>query len=152
MTEPWRIEAWEPLIDDDTRFLYAEMPSNPQQACFDIAAIASLAHARDIPLIVDATIATPALMRPLAHGADIVVHSLSKTAGAGGDAISFMMELENLTGDPTLDPLGRQAASTIERVLTQGSVATVVPVQGMRGEGHGPGEGVGDDDIAQVVG
>jgi len=88
VTEPWRIDAWEPLIDDDTRFLYAEMPSNPQQACFDVAAIADLAHAHDIPLIVDATIATPALMRPLAYGADIVVHSLSKTAGAGGDAIA----------------------------------------------------------------
>lgn len=88
VTEPWRVEAWEPLIDDTTRFLYAEMPSNPQQACFDVAAVAKLAHAHGIPLIVDATIATPALMRPLAHGADIVVHSLSKTAGAGGDAIA----------------------------------------------------------------
>jgi O-acetylhomoserine/O-acetylserine sulfhydrylase-like pyridoxal-dependent enzyme len=88
VTEPWRVEAWEPLIDDATRFLYAEMPSNPQQACLDVAAVADLAHAREIPLIVDATIATPALMRPLAHGADIVVHSLSKTAGAGGDAIA----------------------------------------------------------------
>ena len=36
VTEPWQLEAWEPLIDDDTRFLYAEMPSNPQQACFDV--------------------------------------------------------------------------------------------------------------------
>ncbi len=40
VTEPWRIEAWEPLVDDSTRFLYAEMPSNPQQACFDVAAVA----------------------------------------------------------------------------------------------------------------
>jgi O-acetylhomoserine/O-acetylserine sulfhydrylase-like pyridoxal-dependent enzyme len=84
VTEPWHNEAWELLINDDTRFLYAEMPSNPQQACFDIRPIAELAHSRGIPLIVDATIATPALMRPLEHGADIVVHSLSKTAGSGG--------------------------------------------------------------------
>ena len=88
VTEPWRLEAWEPLIDDSTRFLYAEMPSNPQQACLDVAAVAEVAHAHGIPLIVDGTIATPALMRPLAHGADVVVHSLSKTAGAGGDAIA----------------------------------------------------------------
>jgi O-acetylhomoserine/O-acetylserine sulfhydrylase-like pyridoxal-dependent enzyme len=88
VTEPWRLEAWEPLIDENTRFLYAEMPSNPQQACTDIETVAKLAHAHKIPLIVDATIATPALMRPLAHGADVVVHSLSKTAGAGGDAIA----------------------------------------------------------------
>jgi O-acetylhomoserine/O-acetylserine sulfhydrylase-like pyridoxal-dependent enzyme len=88
VTEPWRLDAWELLIDDDTRFLYAEMPSNPQQACFDVEAVAKLAHAHDIPLIVDATVATPALMRPMAHGADIVIHSLSKTAGSGGCAIA----------------------------------------------------------------
>ena len=86
--DPWKVEDWEPLIDEGTRFLYAEMPSNPQQAFADIRAVADLAHSHGIPLIVDSTIATPALMRPLEHGADIVVHSLSKTAGAGGCAIS----------------------------------------------------------------
>lgn len=86
--QPWEVEAWRSLIDEDTRFLYAEMPSNPQQACFDVAAVAELAHAHGIPLIVDATIATPALFRPLAHGADIVVHSLTKTAGAGGFTVA----------------------------------------------------------------
>jgi len=86
--EPWKVEEWEQLIDEGTRFLYAEMPSNPQQAFADIQAVADLAHSRGIPFIVDATIATPALMRPLAHGADIVIHSLSKTAGAGGCTIS----------------------------------------------------------------
>ncbi len=86
--EPWKLELWEPLIDEGTRFLYAEIPSNPQQAFADIRAVADLAHSHGIPLIVDATIATPALMRPLEHGADIVVHSLSKTAAAGGCTIS----------------------------------------------------------------
>jgi len=86
--EPWKLDQWEPLIDEGTRFLYAEIPSNPQQAFADIQAVADLAHRHGIPLIVDSTIATPALMRPLEHGADIVVHSLSKTAGAGGCAIS----------------------------------------------------------------
>lgn len=86
--EPWKVEEWEQQIDEGTRFLYAEMPSNPQQAFADIQAVADLAHSHGIPFVVDATIATPALMRPLAHGADIVVHSLSKTAGAGGCTIS----------------------------------------------------------------
>jgi O-acetylhomoserine/O-acetylserine sulfhydrylase-like pyridoxal-dependent enzyme len=86
--EPWKIETWEPLIDEGTRFLYAEIPSNPQQAFADIKAVAELAHSHGIPLIVDATVATPSLMRPLEHGADIVVHSLSKTAAAGGCTIS----------------------------------------------------------------
>ena len=87
VTEPWDIKNWEKLADDQTRFFYGEMPSNPQQACFDIEAVARLAHRHGIPLIVDATVATPALMRPLRHGADIVVHSLTKTAGSGGGAV-----------------------------------------------------------------
>ncbi len=87
VTEPWETGAWRDLVDEGTRFLYAEMPSNPQQACVDLAALAELAHAHGVPLLVDATIATPALMRPLAHGADVVVHSLTKTVGAGGFAV-----------------------------------------------------------------
>ena len=88
VTEPWHMDEWQEMIDDDTRFLYAEMPSNPQQAFCDVRAVADVAHRHGIPFIVDSTIATPALMRPLEHGADIVVHSLSKTAGAGGCTIS----------------------------------------------------------------
>ncbi len=87
VTEPWDIEAWAKVLDGNTRFIYGEMPSNPQQACFDIRAIAELAHSHGIPFIVDSTIATPALMRPLQHGADVVVHSLTKTIGAGGFTI-----------------------------------------------------------------
>ena len=84
---PWDIEDWKTKIDDDTRFLYMEMPSNPQQSFTDIKALADLAHSWGIPLIVDATCATPALMRPIAHGADIVVHSLTKSITSGGLAI-----------------------------------------------------------------
>ena len=87
VTEPANLDKWWALVDENTRFLYAEMPSNPQQACFDVAAVAELAHAHGIPLIVDATIATPALLRPIQHGADVVVHSLTKTVGSGGFAI-----------------------------------------------------------------
>ena len=87
VTEPWDLECWRAQVDADTRFLYGEMPSNPQQACFDVAAVADLAHSHGIPFVVDGTVATPALMRPLAHGADIVVHSLTKTIGAGGFSI-----------------------------------------------------------------
>jgi O-acetylhomoserine/O-acetylserine sulfhydrylase-like pyridoxal-dependent enzyme len=87
VTTPWDVDAWRSEVDDDTRFLYVEMPSNPTQACADLAALADIAHAHGIPLIVDATVATVALMRPLAHGADIVVHSLTKTVGSGGAAV-----------------------------------------------------------------
>jgi O-acetylhomoserine/O-acetylserine sulfhydrylase-like pyridoxal-dependent enzyme len=85
--QPWDIEDWKSHIDEDTRFLYMEMPSNPQQSFTDVKAMADLAHSWGIPLIIDATCATPALMRPIAHGADIVVHSLTKSITSGGFAI-----------------------------------------------------------------
>ena len=98
VTEPWEMKEWESLIDENTRFLYAEMPSNPQQACFDVQTVADLAHSHGIPLIVDGTIATPALMRPIQYGADIVVHSLTKTAGSGGGTIGgAVIARHNLT-------------------------------------------------------
>ncbi len=64
-----------------------EMPSNPQQSFADVKAMADLAHSWGIPLVIDATCATPALMRPIAHGADIVVHSLTKSITSGGFAV-----------------------------------------------------------------
>ena len=84
---PWDIEEWKAKIDEDTRFVYMEMPSNPQQSFADLKALADLAHSWGIPLIIDATCATPALMRPIAHGADVVVHSLTKSITSGGLAI-----------------------------------------------------------------
>ena len=87
VARPWESGEWEKLVDGRTRFLYTEMPSNPQQACSDLEALAKLAHRFQVPLIVDSTIATPALMRPLAHGADVVVHSLTKTIGSGGASL-----------------------------------------------------------------
>jgi O-acetylhomoserine/O-acetylserine sulfhydrylase-like pyridoxal-dependent enzyme len=84
---PWDMEDWKSKIDEDTRFLYMEMPSNPQQSFADVKALADLAHSWGIPAIIDATCATPALMRPIAHGTDIVVHSLTKSITAGGLAI-----------------------------------------------------------------
>jgi O-acetylhomoserine/O-acetylserine sulfhydrylase-like pyridoxal-dependent enzyme len=87
VSKPWEMAEWEKQVDKKTRFLYTEMPSNPQLACSDIRALAELAHGFEIPLIVDSTIATPALLRPLEHGADIVVQSLTKTIGSSGAAI-----------------------------------------------------------------
>jgi O-acetylhomoserine/O-acetylserine sulfhydrylase-like pyridoxal-dependent enzyme len=84
---PEDVQEWKSKIDADTRFVYMEGPSNPQQGFCDIRAVADAAHACGAPFIFDATCATPALMRPLAHGADIVVHSLTKSITAGGTAI-----------------------------------------------------------------
>lgn len=82
------IDAWASQIDENTRFIYTEMPSNPGLAISDIRALADLAHRHGIPLIVDSTLTSPALMRPLTFGADIVVQSLSKIMGASGHAIA----------------------------------------------------------------
>ena len=84
---PTNIDEWASKIDDDTRFLYGELPSNPQLGFFDIAAVADLAHSHNIPLIVDPTVATPALLRPICHGADIVVQSATKTLTSSGFGI-----------------------------------------------------------------
>jgi O-acetylhomoserine/O-acetylserine sulfhydrylase-like pyridoxal-dependent enzyme len=86
--DPLDQEEWACLIDANTRFLYGEMPANPTLDCFDIPAVANLAHAQGVPLVVDATVSTPALMRPIQHGADIVVHSVSKSMSTGGLAIA----------------------------------------------------------------
>jgi O-acetylhomoserine (thiol)-lyase len=69
VVHPEDIEDWKDKIDENTRFLYVEAPSNPQQSFCDIKALADLAHSWEIPLIFDATCATPALMRPIAYGA-----------------------------------------------------------------------------------
>jgi O-acetylhomoserine/O-acetylserine sulfhydrylase-like pyridoxal-dependent enzyme len=84
---PEDVNEWKAKIDENTRFLYMEAPSNPQQTFCDGKMLAELAHSWEIPFIIDATCATPALMRPIGGGADIVVHSLTKSITAGGLAI-----------------------------------------------------------------
>jgi O-acetylhomoserine (thiol)-lyase len=77
-------QAWERLIRPTTRALFAESIPNPKNDILDIAAVAEVAHAHGIPLIIDNTLATPYLLRPLEHGADIVVHSASKFLAGHG--------------------------------------------------------------------
>ena len=71
-------EAWDQAIDGRTRLVWVETPSNPCLQVTDIAAIAEVAHARGVPLLVDNTTATPALQKPVALGADIILLSLTK--------------------------------------------------------------------------
>ncbi len=78
VTRPESLEAWEAAITPRTRFLFVESPSNPGLFIGDIRKLAALAHSRNIPLVVDNTICTPALQRPLEMGADDVVHSTTK--------------------------------------------------------------------------
>src|SRR3984957_12880093 len=77
----------EPLIDDSTRAVFCESIGNPAGNVCDIEKLAQLAHSRGLPLIVDNTVATPVLLRPIEYGADIVVHSLTKFMGGHGAAM-----------------------------------------------------------------
>jgi O-acetylhomoserine (thiol)-lyase len=79
-----RPEAIEQLIDDKTKAVFCETVGNPAGNICDIEAIAAVAHKHGVPLIVDNTVATPILLRPIEHGADIVVHSLTKFMGGHG--------------------------------------------------------------------
>jgi O-acetylhomoserine (thiol)-lyase len=79
--------AFEPLIDVRTKAIYCESIGNPLGNVTDIAALAAIAHRHGIPLVVDNTVTSPALCRPFEHGADIVVHSLTKYCGGHGNSI-----------------------------------------------------------------
>jgi len=76
--------AWERLIRPTTRALFAESIANPKNEILDIAAIAEVAHRHGIPLVIDNTFASPYLVRPIEHGADVVVHSASKFLAGHG--------------------------------------------------------------------
>ncbi len=77
----------ERLIDDGTRALFCESVGNPAGNICDIEALARVAHAHGIPLIVDNTVPSPILLRPIEYGADIVVHSLTKFMGGHGTTL-----------------------------------------------------------------
>ena len=82
--DPSDPENFEKAIKPNTKLLYAETLGNPNSDIIDIEAISAVAHKHGIPLIVDSTFATPYLIRPIEHGADIVVHSATKFIGGHG--------------------------------------------------------------------
>ena len=82
-----KADALERLIDDQTRALFCESIGNPAGNICDIEALAAVAARHGIPLIVDNTVATPILLRPIDYGADIVVHSLTKFLGGHGTTL-----------------------------------------------------------------
>ena len=86
--DPDDLDQWAAKVTPQTRAFYGETIGNPRGDVLDIAGISGVAHANNVPLIVDSTLATPYLANPLAHGADIVVHSATKFIGGHGTAIA----------------------------------------------------------------
>ena len=75
------------LIDERTKAVFCETVGNPAGNVIDLAAVAEVAHARGVPVIADNTVATPFLLKPIQHGADVVIHSLTKFIGGHGTTI-----------------------------------------------------------------
>ena len=86
--DPDDLDAWAKAVRPNTKVFYGETIGNPKNDVLDIAGVAEVAHANGVPLIVDNTVATPYLIQPLRHGADIVVHSATKFLGGHGTAIA----------------------------------------------------------------
>ncbi len=84
-------EAFRGAITDKTKALYAETVGNPSLNTLDIQAVADIAHEAGVPLIVDNTVPSPYLVNPLAHGADVVVHSATKFIGGHGTSIGGLI-------------------------------------------------------------
>ena len=87
IVDPRNFEQVEAAIQDNTKALYAETFGNPNSDVTDIDKLAEIAHRHNIPLIIDNTFGTPYLIRPIEHGADIVVHSATKFIGGHGSSL-----------------------------------------------------------------
>jgi O-acetylhomoserine (thiol)-lyase len=85
--DPERLENFENAIQENTKLIFIETLGNPNSNIIDIDAVAAIAHSHKIPLVIDNTFGTPYLIRPIEHGADIVVHSATKFIGGHGSSL-----------------------------------------------------------------
>jgi O-acetylhomoserine (thiol)-lyase len=85
--DPDDLDAWRAAATDKTRLFFAETLGNPRSNVLDVQGVADVAHEVGVPLVVDNTVPTPYLLRPLEHGADIVIHSATKFLGGHGTTI-----------------------------------------------------------------
>ncbi|RKT54430.1 bifunctional o-acetylhomoserine/o-acetylserine sulfhydrylase [Saccharothrix australiensis] len=86
--DPDDLEQWQAAVRPETRAFFGESISNPRNEVFDIGGVAEVAHRNGLPLVVDNTVATPYLVQPLRHGADVVVHSATKYLAGHGTTIA----------------------------------------------------------------
>ncbi|WP_446664217.1 bifunctional o-acetylhomoserine/o-acetylserine sulfhydrylase [Flexivirga sp. B27] len=83
--------GWEAAFRPNTKLVFAETVSNPKSEVLDIELVAGIAHEHGVPLFVDNTIATPFVLRPIEHGADVVIHSATKYLGGHGNSIAGVL-------------------------------------------------------------
>ena len=89
--DPDDLDAWQAAVKPNTKLFYGEVNPNPKNNWLDIPGVSGVAHANGVPLMVDNTAATPWLVRPIEHGADIVVHSATKYIGGHGTSIGGLI-------------------------------------------------------------
>lgn len=100
---PDDLESWQAAVKPNTKLFYAESISNPKLDVLDFAGVSEVAHRNGVPLVIDNTVPSPWLIRPLEHGADIVVHSATKYLGGHGTAIGGAI-VDGGTFDWAADP------------------------------------------------
>ncbi|HOF63345.1 MAG TPA: bifunctional o-acetylhomoserine/o-acetylserine sulfhydrylase [Dermatophilaceae bacterium] len=101
--DPTDLDSWRAAVQPNTKVLFGETIANPKAEVLDIEGVAGVAHAAGVPLIVDNTIATPYLIRPLEWGADIVIHSATKYLGGHGTSVAGVI-VDGGTFDFAADP------------------------------------------------
>ncbi|MFH0880790.1 MAG: PLP-dependent transferase [Lentisphaerota bacterium] len=132
VADPNNLDEWASKIDKNTRFLYGELPSNPGLVFFDLKKVIDLAHEHGIPFIADATIATPALMRPIALGADIVIHSVTKTMTASGFGVAgAVIARKNIVSKVPNDEMKADFATYIKLLPNRDIGWNISPFQAM---------------------
>ncbi len=130
VVDPTNIDDWASKIDEHTRFLFGELPSNPGLSFFDLKKVIDLAHEHGIPAIFDSTIATPALLRPIVLGADIVIHSVTKTLTASGFGIAgAVIARKNIVSRVGTDEMKEDFATYIKLLPNRDMGWCMSPIQ-----------------------
>jgi O-acetylhomoserine/O-acetylserine sulfhydrylase-like pyridoxal-dependent enzyme len=126
------LDEWASRIDKNTRFLYGELPTNPGLSFFDLKRIVDLAHEHGLPFIADSTVATPALLRPIQHGADIVVQSVTKTMTASGlSIVGAVIARKNIVTQIPNDPLKADFATYLIQYPNRDMGWCLSPIQAL---------------------
>ncbi|MCZ2402870.1 bifunctional o-acetylhomoserine/o-acetylserine sulfhydrylase [Paenarthrobacter sp. Z7-10] len=103
VADPDNLQHWRDAVRPNTKLFFGEVVSNPRQDVLDLEGVSAAAHAAGVPLLVDNTLATPYLIRPLEWGADVVIHSATKYLGGHGTAIAGVI-VDGGKFDYTKDP------------------------------------------------